>query len=123
MAELKQYKVVLLGDSGVGKTTLVKYMLTGKIKEETPTLGVGVYPFHNIQIWDCAGDDRVGGLRDGYFINSELAIVLYKDKKNKKWEKLYKDICPNGDVYYVENKDNNVEQIYKDVKFILEPLL
>ncbi len=40
-----EYKLVLVGDGGVGKTTFVKIRLN---------------------VWDTAGQEKLGGLRDGY---------------------------------------------------------
>ena len=70
-----EYKLVLVGDGGVGKTTFVKRHLTGEFeKKYIATLGVVVHPmvFHTnhgpirLNVWDTAGQEKLGGLRDGY---------------------------------------------------------
>ena len=69
------FKLVLVGDGGVGKTTFVKRHLTGEFeKKYIATIGVEVHPltFHTnaglicFNVWDTAGQEKFGGLRDGY---------------------------------------------------------
>ena len=59
-----EFKLVLVGDGGVGKTTFVKRHLTGEFeKKYIATLGVEVHPmdFHTskgriiFNVWDTAG--------------------------------------------------------------------
>lgn len=70
-----QFKLILVGDGGVGKTTFVKRHLSGEFqKKYVATVGVEVHPlsFHTnfgpiiFQCWDTAGQEKFGGLRDGY---------------------------------------------------------
>lgn len=69
------FKVVLVGDGGVGKTTFVKRHISGEFeKRYLATMGVEVHPlrFHTnfgeilMNVWDTAGQEKLGGLRDGY---------------------------------------------------------
>jgi GTP-binding nuclear protein Ran len=69
------FKVVLVGDGGVGKTTFVKRHISGEFeKRYLATMGVEVRPlkFHTnfgpilFNVWDTAGQEKLGGLRDGY---------------------------------------------------------
>ena len=61
-----EFKLILVGDGGVGKTTFVKRHLTGEFeKKYVATLGVEVYPllFHTnrgpikFNVWDTAGQE------------------------------------------------------------------
>jgi len=80
------FKLVLVGDGGVGKTTFVKRHLTGEFeKKYVATLGVEVHPlvFHTnrgairFNVWDTAGQEKFGGLRDGYYIQGQCAIIMF----------------------------------------------
>ena len=66
------------------QTTFVKRHLTGEFeKKYVATLGVEVHPlvFHTnrgplrFNVWDTAGQEKFGGLRDGYYIQGRFSLV------------------------------------------------
>jgi GTP-binding nuclear protein Ran len=81
-----RFKLILVGDGGVGKTTFVKRHKSGEFeKRYIATLGVEVHPltfWTNLgpivyDCWDTAGQEKLGGLRDGYYINGQAAIIMF----------------------------------------------
>jgi len=114
-----QFKLVLVGDGGVGKTTFVKRHLTGEFeKKYVATIGVSVHPldFHTnfgplrYNVWDTAGQEKYGGLRDGYYIQGECAIIMfdvtsritYKNVPN--WHRDLTRVCENIPIVLCGNK-------------------
>lgn len=84
--QVPEFKLVLVGDGGVGKTTFVKRHKTGEFeKQYIATLGVEVHPmpfFTNhgqikFNVWDTAGQEKLGGLRDGYYIGGHCGIIMF----------------------------------------------
>lgn len=114
-----EFKLVLVGDGGVGKTTFVKRHLTGEFeKKYVATLGVEVHPllFHTnrgpikFNVWDTAGQEKFGGLRDGYYIQGQCAIIMfdvtsritYKNVPN--WHRDLTRVCENIPIVLTGNK-------------------
>ena len=99
-------KVILVGDKCVGKSSLVRYALTGEYEQAyLPTLGVEVHPLvwnnngvvRRFNIWDTAGDPRYGGLSEGYYIQAQIAIILHKSGQNTRgdWFDKVRNMCPD----------------------------
>lgn len=85
-SNLTKIKVVLLGDGGVGKTTLVTRHRTGEfVHKYNPTMGVEVHPLQFntnngrvvLNCWDTAGQEKFGGLREGYYGGAKHFIVFF----------------------------------------------
>lgn len=105
---MNTFKVILVG--GVGKSTLVKRHATGDFeKKYIATLGVDVTPLRFqtnygpmvINVWDCAGQEKFGGLRDGYYVQAQGAILAF-DLTSRvtlsnmgKWAKDVHRVCQN----------------------------
>ncbi|KAK3436670.1 hypothetical protein EUGRSUZ_C01297 [Eucalyptus grandis] len=76
------FKLLIVGDEGTGKTTFVKRLLREDFEEiYEPTTGVKVYPllfFTNRGMirFDCS-DTPGQGLRDGYYIRGQCAIIMF----------------------------------------------
>jgi len=114
-----EFKLVLVGDGGVGKTTFVKRHLTGEFeKKYNATVGVEVHPLQFqtnrglivYNVWDTAGQEKFGGLRDGYYIGGQCAIIMfdvtsritYKNVPN--WHKDLIRVCENIPIVLCGNK-------------------
>ena len=109
--QIPEFKLVLVGDGGVGKTTFVKRHLTGEFeKRYIATLGVEVHPMPfftnhgqvNFNVWDTAGQEKLGGLRDGYYIGGNCGIIMF-------------DVCSR--ITY-----SNVPKWYKDLTRVCEAI-
>jgi GTP-binding nuclear protein Ran len=113
------YKLVLVGDGGVGKTTYVKRHQTGEFeKKYIPTMGVQVSQlvFETTSgrllynIWDTAGQERFGGLREGYYLEAQCAIVMFDVtspatyRNVATWHRDLVRVCPNIPIVLVGNK-------------------
>jgi len=106
-------KITLIGDGGTGKTTALKYFLSNVLEEKyEPTIGVEVVEHSTFNFWDCAGIENNGGLRDGYYIGSDVFIIFCScsDKNSIKnihrWRRdaLRATDNPNIKIFYVFNK-------------------
>ncbi|KAJ8041985.1 Ras-related protein Rab-22A [Holothuria leucospilota] len=86
MGSLREVKVCLLGDSGVGKSSIVQRFVTDTYHDNiSPTIGasfmgktlqVGNESF-KFQIWDTAGQEKYRGLAPMYYRNAGAAIIVY----------------------------------------------
>ena len=98
------FKLIFIGDSNVGKTTLINKYIDGTFSEEIPpTIGLenkvktininGLTA--KLQIWDTAGQEKFNSLSKQYFQNSDGILLVFdvtnKDSFNniKKW---YEDV-------------------------------
>jgi GTP-binding nuclear protein Ran len=114
-----EFKLILVGDGGVGKTTFVRRHMTGEFeKRYVATRGVEVYPMQfstNLgtiifNVWDTAGQEKFGGLRDGYYIQGQCAIIMfdvtsrvtYKNVPN--WHRDITRVCENIPIVLCGNK-------------------
>ena len=79
-------RVVMIGDSSVGKTSLVYQMCKGQWNNDTrPTVSTAFYilkgdPNSNqqdIQIWDTAGAERYRALNSVYYHNAMGGILVF----------------------------------------------
>ncbi|MHB1910242.1 MAG: ADP-ribosylation factor-like protein [Nitrososphaerales archaeon] len=92
------YKIILVGDSGVGKTCYINRIVNGTLSATTRTLGVEVTPVYFrthspdgtivFNVWDCS--TYTGQLRpEDYWGGANGAIVMYDRTKASSQESVH----------------------------------
>jgi small GTP-binding protein len=114
------YKVVVVGTTCVGKSSLVQRLVQGTFNEDnTATCGADFYtysiPLDNetirLQIWDTAGQERFRAISKQYFRNAVGAILVFDISNLHSFEALtgwlndlQANCLPNAYVLLVGNK-------------------
>jgi small GTP-binding protein len=79
-------KVVVAGDAGVGKTSLIRRYCTGMFQESrVATIGVDFQikivemdgKSIKLSIWDIAGQERFGAFRDSFYRGARSVALVY----------------------------------------------
>eukprot|EP00347_Sterkiella_histriomuscorum_P017934 403347422 len=98
-------KVIIIGDSGVGKTSLLEAFNYQKIqKNSKPTIGaeftkkkitLGDYPDSkykgkevNLQLWDTAGQERFQSLCTSFYRGSDCCMLVFDVSQIETYESL-----------------------------------
>ena len=118
-------KIVLIGDSTVGKTNIMSKYLKGQFMESSKaTIGV---EFHskifnheghkiNAQMWDTAGQEKYRSISASYFKGSKGAFIVYDITKKDTFDSIEKwlnELKLNGDpgiVTFIIGNKNDLEE-------------
>ena len=100
MADMKQLKIVIVGDSGVGKTCLVRRLAYSTFSDETKATLGAMYiskilelpdtgEAAVLQIWDTAGQERYRSLAEMHYKDAAAAILVYDLTKKASLDSLF----------------------------------
>ncbi|NWS18819.1 RAB5B protein, partial [Pachyramphus minor] len=101
-SKICQFKLVLLGESAVGKSSLVLRFVKGQFHEyQESTIGAAFLTQSvclddttvKFEIWDTAGQERYHSLAPMYYRGAQAAIVVY-DITNQVGQGLRGVLCP-----------------------------
>lgn len=89
----KNQKVIFLGDSSVGKTTIInKYFYKTTVDDYQPTVGIDFFAKTvdgiRLQIWDTAGQEKFNSLLPAYLRDATICILVYDITNQESFEKL-----------------------------------
>lgn len=88
---MASYKVLLVGDSGVGKTSLIKRKRSNVFeKQYNSTYGCEPHTFtfntnkglKTMDIWDISGQEKYSGVNDAYYTFASGAIIMFDHTNN-----------------------------------------
>ena len=111
-------RVVFIGDTQVGKTSILSYYLKSNSSHHEPTVGVSLVTklierdnFNiSMNYCDTAGQERYRAIGTLYYKNADVAIVVF-DVTNKEsfssigtWIQSFRDNADKGTVIIVGNK-------------------
>ena len=85
IGKAETYKVVLLGESCCGKSSLVLRLVEDEFRALQPTVGAAFLVYRttvdditvNLEIWDTAGQERYLSLAPMYYRGAAAALVVY----------------------------------------------
>ena len=129
--DIKRYdrsiKVILIGDSKVGKTNILNRLVNNEFNaKHIPSLSLEYYN-HSIkinnyiirmQIWDTAGQEKTNSLISNYYRSAEVAIFVYSINDIKSYNSIqewYKELINEGN-----EENSNVKKVLLGNKLDLE---
>ena len=115
-------KVVLIGESGVGKTSIISRYTTNTFKSQLMSTPGANFVTKNVivedknqsikfEIWDTAGQERYRSLAKVFYKNAAVCVLVYDITRKASFEELKN--------YWVgQIKDNAQKDISKQKKLI-----
>ena len=114
------FKVIVIGDSGVGKSSLTNKATNSIFSDKyNATVGFEFFTFNikmfnkivRLQIWDTCGQELYRSLITNFYRNSSLAIIVYAINEKSSFEDidmwlrdLRKNSNPDAKVFLIANK-------------------
>ena len=138
-------KVILVGDSGVGKTCIINRYLNQYNLDVKTTINTSFYTKIEIidnykiifQIWDTVGQEKYRSLNSLFFKDAHICILVYDITKEESYNNIkdywYESVITNGsegiilgiagnksDLYEYEKVDKNeVKEFSKEINSVL----
>ncbi|XP_054807341.1 ras-related protein RABC1-like [Prosopis cineraria] len=101
------FKLLMIGDSGVGKSSLLLSFTVGTFEDLTPTIGVDFKVKHvtlggkrlKLAIWDTAGQERFRTLTSSYYRGAQGIIMVYDVTRRETFTNLSEIWAKEIDLY------------------------
>ena len=122
-------KVVLLGDSGVGKTCIISRYISGTFDTNSASTNGASYASKKVtydqlnktimlDIWDTAGQEKYKALTKFFYKDAKVAILVYDITLRQSYDNIkeywYKQIQENGDKRMILGIAGNKCDLYED---------
>ncbi|KAF3434094.1 hypothetical protein FNV43_RR25197 [Rhamnella rubrinervis] len=106
------FKILLIGDSGVGKSSILLSFISNSVQDLSPTIGVDFKIKQlavggkrlKLTIWDTAGQERFGTLISSYYRGAHGIIFVYDVTRRETFTNLLEIWAKEVDLYST-NKD------------------
>ena len=108
-----KFKICLIGDGGVGKTTFINKVLNGVFERryiatqgavtKDIVLCLGNNSYVNYEVWDTAGQEKYIGLRDGYYVGAVAGFFFVDVNSRETFGSLSKHLKSFKNACGVEN--------------------
>lgn len=112
----KSIKIILLGDSNVGKTSIVRRICFNDFEENlSPTFSMEYFDYFvkindyilRMQIWDTSGKEEYNSIVKNHFLSTDFAIYIYSLDNIQSFNKI-KEWLTN---FQKDNPGNNIKHI------------
>ncbi len=124
-------KTIIIGDPGVGKTSLVKQFISEKFSRDYRiTIGTNIFTkkliLHTgetvkMQLWDIAGQERWIKMRHLYYNGAHGVMMVADLTRRKTFEQLVKfwkldlmEHCEKAPIILIANKNDLINEITKE---------
>jgi len=115
---MREIRVLLVGETAVGKTALLTRLIDETFTENTSaTIGVDFQIRHfetssgrvKLQLWDTAGQERFRSITQSYFRGAEVIGLVYDVNEPRYealeyWYKTIRDVRPDVPILLIGNK-------------------
>ena len=120
----RSIKVIILGDSYVGKSSIINRLINNKFTDLPNTLSIEYHTYITsvndfilrMQIWDTAGQEKFNSLISNYYKGTEVAIFVYSiDKEDsfknvQRWFNNLKDNTEKSENILLGNKKDIIDE-------------
>lgn len=122
-------KVVVAGDGGVGKTSLIRQYCTGMFQDSrVMTIGVD-FQVQNVavdgrtiklSIWDIAGQERFGSFRAAFYRGAQAVGLVYdvtdilSFENLANWQREIAQVAPKAPLCVVGNKIDRIRVVPRE---------
>jgi small GTP-binding protein len=114
-------KVCVVGESGVGKTSIIKRYISDEFDPNNVSTDGANYASKDIEyeeykkklvmdIWDTAGQERYRGLGGIFYKDTSIAILVYDITQEKSFQEI-------KDYWYQQVKDNSMPNTSKKILY------
>jgi small GTP-binding protein len=99
--DIYKFKIVLIGNGGVGKTSLIRRFTQDTFKKQyIKTIGAQFSLHHkeiendqvSLILWDIAGQDKFNFMRALFYKDTKAAVIVYSLEMNKMGKKSLEDV-------------------------------